>query len=97
MRKHDTIGIDIVNHCVNDILPAGAEPLFFLDYIGLNGYDDDLIAEILTGVAAGCVGNGCALIGGETASLPGVYHGDDYDLVGFIVGRVKRDQLLQTR
>lgn len=95
MQKHDTIGIDIVNHCVNDILPAGAEPLFFLDYIGLNGYDDDLIAEILTGVAAGCVENGCALIGGETASLPGVYHGDDYDLVGFIVGQVKRDQLLR--
>lgn len=95
MQKHDTIGIDIVNHCVNDILPAGAEPLFFLDYIGLDGYDDDLIAEILTGVAAGCVENGCALIGGETASLPGVYHGDDYDLVGFIVGRVRRDQLLR--
>ena len=95
MRKHDTIGVDIVNHCVNDILPAGAEPLFFLDYIGLNGYDDDLIAEILTGVAAGCVENGCALIGGETASLPGIYQGDDYDLVGFIVGRVKRDQLLR--
>ncbi len=95
MQKHDTIGIDIVNHCVNDILPAGAEPLFFLDYIGLDGYDDDLIAEILTGVATGCVENGCALIGGETASLPGVYHGDDYDLVGFIVGRVRRDQMLR--
>ena len=95
MQKHDTIGIDIVNHCVNDILPAGAEPLFFLDYIGLDGYDDDLIAEILTGVAAGCMENGCALIGGETASLPGVYHGEDYDLVGFIVGRVRRDQMLR--
>lgn len=95
MQKHDTIGIDIVNHCVNDILPAGAEPLFFLDYIGLNGYHDELIAEILTGVAAGCVENGCALIGGETASLPGVYHGDDYDLVGFIVGRVRRDEMLR--
>ena len=95
MQKHDTIGIDIVNHCVNDILPAGAEPLFFLDYIGLDGYDDDLIAEILTGVAVGCIENGCALIGGETASLPGVYHGDDYDLVGFIVGRVRRDEMLR--
>lgn len=95
MQKHDTIGIDIVNHCINDILPAGAEPLFFLDYIGLGGYDDDLIAEILTGVATGCAENGCALIAGETASLPGVYHGDDYDLVGFIVGRVKRDKLLK--
>lgn len=95
MQKHDTIGVDIVNHCINDILPAGAEPLFFLDYIGLGGYDDDLITEILTGVAAGCAENGCALIAGETASLPGVYHGEDYDLVGFIVGRVRRDQLLR--
>ena len=95
MQKHDTIGIDIVNHCVNDILPAGAEPLFFLDYIGLDGYDDDLIAEILTGVAVGCIENGCALIGGETASLPGVYQGEDYDLVGFIVGRVRRDEMLR--
>ena len=95
MQKHDTIGIDIVNHCVNDILPAGAEPLFFLDYIGLDGYDDDLIAEILTGVAVGCIENGCALIGGETASLPGIYQGEDYDLVGFIVGRVRRDEMLR--
>ena len=94
MAKHDTIGIDIVNHCVNDILPAGAEPMFFLDYIGIGGYDDQLIAEIVSGVAEGCLVNGCALIGGETASLPGIYHGDDYDLVGFIVGRVHRDELL---
>jgi phosphoribosylformylglycinamidine cyclo-ligase len=94
MGKHDTIGIDIVNHCVNDILPAGAEPLFFLDYIGISGYDSDLISEIVSGVATGCVENGCALIGGETASLPGIYQGEDYDLVGFIVGRVKRDALL---
>ncbi len=97
MQKHDTIGIDIVNHCVNDILPAGAEPLFFLDYIGINGYDADLIAEIVSGVAAGCAENGCALIGGETASLPGIYHDDDYDLVGFIVGRVRRDALLDPK
>ena len=88
MQKHDTIGVDIVNHCVNDILPAGAEPMFFLDYIGISGYDPVLIAEIVSGVAAGCIANDCALIGGETASLPGIYHGDDYDLVGFIVGRV---------
>lgn len=94
MNKHDTIGIDIVNHCVNDILPAGAEPMFFLDYIGIGGYDDQLIAEVVTGVATGCIENGCALIGGETASLPGIYHGDDYDLVGFIVGRVHRNALL---
>ena len=97
MQKHDTIGIDIVNHCVNDILPAGAEPMFFLDYIGIGGYDDELISEVVSGVAAGCVQNDCALIGGETASLPGIYHGDDYDLVGFIVGRVHRDALLNPR
>ena len=94
MKKHDTIGVDIVNHCVNDILPAGAEPLFFLDYIGISGYDEDLIGEIVSGVAAASIHNGCALIGGETASLPGIYHDDDYDLVGFIVGRVRRDALL---
>ncbi len=95
MGDHSTVGIDIVNHCVNDILPAGAEPLFFLDYIGLNGYDEELIAQVLRGVTAGCVENECALIGGETASLPGIYHGDDYDLVGFIVGRVRRDAKLK--
>ena len=95
MGRHDTVGVDIVNHCVNDILPAGAEPMFFLDYIGLNGYDEELIAEILTGVASACVENGCALIGGETASLPGIYDGEDYDLVGFVVGRVRRDALLK--
>ncbi len=94
MAKHDTIGIDIVNHCVNDILPAGAEPMFFLDYIGIGGYEDQMIAEIVKGVAAGCIENGCVLIGGETASLPGIYQGDDYDLVGFIVGRVHREELL---
>lgn len=94
MAKHDTIGIDIVNHCVNDILPAGAEPMFFLDYVGIGGYEDQMIAEIVKGVAVGCLENGCALIGGETASLPGIYHGDDYDLVGFIVGRVHRNELL---
>ena len=68
--------------------------MFFLDYIGTSGYDPVLIAEIVSGVAASCIANDCALIGGETASLPGIYHGDDYDLVGFIVGRVKRDALL---
>ena len=94
MGKHDTVGIDIVNHCVNDILPAGAEPQYFLDYIGISKYDEDLTAEIISGLAKACIDNGCALIGGETASLPGIYHGDDYDLVGFIVGRVKRDALL---
>ncbi len=95
MGRHDTIGIDIVNHCVNDILPAGAVPLFFLDYIGLGSYDANIVEQILTGLAVACRENGCALIGGETAALPGIYHGQDYDLVGFIIGRVRRDEVLQ--
>ena len=94
MGRHDTIGIDIVNHCVNDILPAGATPLFFLDYIGLSNFDQGLLSEILEGLSNACGDAGCALLGGETATLPGIYHGDDYDLVGFIVGTVQRDRLI---
>ncbi len=95
MGRHNTIGIDIVNHCINDILPAGAVPLFFLDYIGLSNFDETLLAEILEGLSAACTDAGCALLGGETATLPGIYHGDDYDLVGFIVGTVQRDRLIK--
>lgn len=95
MDKHDTIGIDIVNHCINDILPAGAKPLFFLDYIGLSNFDQVLLAQILEGLSKACNDAGCALLGGETATLPGIYHGDDYDLVGFIVGTVQRDKLIK--
>ncbi|MEX0761086.1 MAG: phosphoribosylformylglycinamidine cyclo-ligase [Dehalococcoidia bacterium] len=94
MGRHDTIGIDIVNHCVNDVLPAGATPLFFLDYIGISRFDQERIAQIVTGLSRACSEAGCALLGGETATLPGIYHGDDYDLVGFIVGSVQKDALL---
>jgi len=95
MGRHDTIGRDIVNHCINDILPAGAAPLFFLDYIGLSRFDQVLIAEIVSGLSAACADAGCALLGGETATLPGIYHGGDYDLVGFIVGTVAKERLLR--
>ena len=93
MGRHDTIGIDLVHHCVNDILPSGAEPIFFLDYIGSSGFDQDVIPEIVQGLANACADHGCALIAGETASLPGMYQQGDYDLVGFIVGRAKRTEL----
>lgn len=93
MGRHDTIGIDLVNHCVNDILPSGAEPLWFLDYIGSSGFDDDVIPQIVSGISEGCNANSCVLIAGETASLPGMYQPGDYDLVGFIVGRVPRSNL----
>lgn len=95
MGRHDTIGIDIVNHCINDIMPAGAKPLFFLDYIGISNFDQSVLAQILEGLSNACSNAGCALLGGETATLPGIYHGDDYDLVGFIVGTVQRDRLIK--
>lgn len=91
--RHDTIGYDLVNHCVNDILPSGAEPLFFLDYIGSGGFDETVIPQVVAGLSGACLANGCVLIGGETASLPGMYQPGDYDLVGFIVGRVRRTEL----
>ncbi len=94
MGRYDTVGHDIVNHCVNDILPAGASPLFFLDYIGIARVDDGRVPNIVKGLAKACSNAGCALIGGETATLPGLYHGDDFDLVGFIVGSVKKRDLL---
>jgi phosphoribosylformylglycinamidine cyclo-ligase len=94
MKKHDTIGEDLVNHCVNDIGVIGAEPLFFLDYIGTANLDPARFKEILGGLSRGCAKNGCALIGGETAQMPGLYHGEDYDLVGTIVGIVDRKKIL---
>jgi len=92
--RHDTIGEDLVNHCVNDIAVIGAEPLFFLDYIGTSKLEPKRFEEILSGLVRGCQKAGCALIGGETAQMPGLYHGKDYDLVGSIVGVVDRAKML---
>ena len=91
---HDTVGRDLVNHCVNDILVQGARPLFFLDYIAIGRMDERVVADVLTGLAAACRENGCALLGGETAEMPGMYAAGEYDLAGTIVGVVDRPRLL---
>ena len=94
LAKHDTIGIDIVNHCVNDILTCGAEPLFFLDYIAMGKLVPEQVEAIVQGLASACREVGCALIGGETAEMPGLYAGEDYDLVGFIIGVVEKEKIV---
>src|SRR5262245_22771296 len=93
-RRHDTIGVDLVNHCVNDILVQGAVPLFFLDYLATSHLSPDVVELIVNGLARGCQGNGCALLGGETAEMPGFYADGEYDVAGFIVGAVERDRLI---
>lgn len=97
MERYDTVGIDIVNHSVNDILTLGARPLFFLDYIAHSDLAPRRLVEIVAGLSRACRDNGCALVGGETAMMPGLYRPGDFDLVGFIVGQALRSRLVDAR
>ncbi len=97
LERHDTVGIDIVNHCVNDILTGGAEPLFFLDYIAMGKLIPERVEAVVQGLAQACREVGCVLIGGETAEMPSLYTGKDYDLVGFVIGVVEKEKIIQGR
>src|SRR6266542_490594 len=94
MNLHHTIGGDLVNHCVNDIAVQGAAPLFFMDYLATGKLEPEIAEKVITGIADACKHNGCALIGGETAEMPGFYPGGEYDLAGFIVGVVERERIV---
>ncbi|TFH12369.1 MAG: phosphoribosylformylglycinamidine cyclo-ligase, partial [Lentisphaerales bacterium] len=93
-RRHDTVGRDLVNHCVNDILVQGAKPLFFLDYLGASGLTTSVFVKVISGLCVACRQNGCALLGGETAEMPGLYPKGEYDLVGTIIGVVPRRRII---
>jgi phosphoribosylformylglycinamidine cyclo-ligase len=97
LGRHDTIGVDLVHHCINDIAVQGADPLFFMDYLATARLRAEVAEEIVTGIASACAAAGIALVGGETAELPDIYQGDDYDLAGFIVGVVARRDLIDGR